>query len=303
MIKIPAKNFLCPDGNEIEIAKCLEVNGCRLRSRCATLPYLNLIAFDREYKGISPSMAGTGPMQIYLRATVDYTIDPYERVWAAFGTSTHGKLSIHSYTRNVLSEEPLSDEEMKGIPDCLETEEGTDDEYIISDYKNFGSYKVAKCLGISIIKTDKPILDEEGNPVLLKSGKNKGAVKTKQETEVIIDPNNAELDAEKLQINRYRIFFEYYGFGISDMRLQVMVRDGGTYIAKSRGIDKNMYIIPIPFLDDKEVLSYYYNLNYEVKQAFEGNYRKCNAWESWDNRRCNGYCEVSDQCKQLLGWG
>ena len=65
------------------------------------------------------------------------------------------------------------------------------------------------------------------------------------------------------------------------MQLQVMVRDGGTYIAKSRGIDKNLYIIPIRILPDKEVLDFYDTLSGEVDEAFKtGHARKCNEWET-----------------------
>ena len=301
MIKIPAKTFLCPDGNETYIFDCLKPGGCRLNNRCATLAYLTLIAFDREYQGISPSMAGNGPIQIYLKATRDYTINPKDRVWAAFGTSTHAKLSIHAFTKNVLSEEPLSDDETKGIADCLEASEKVPGTFVLTDYKSYGSYKVMKALGISVTKKDIPILDDNGEPVLLKSGKNKGSVKTRQES--IIEKVPPDLKAEELQLNRYRIMFEQYGFPISEIRIQALVRDGGTYMAKSRGIMENMYIIPVPILDINYVLNFYRILDYEVKQAFEGNYRKCDDWESWDGRRCNGYCEVSDQCKQLLGWG
>ena len=86
---MPAKWFKCPDDGIIEIQKCLSNNGCRMKSRCATRPFLRLIGFDRKWNGISPSSAGNGPRNIFLKATTDYVIDPNDRVWAAFGTSTH----------------------------------------------------------------------------------------------------------------------------------------------------------------------------------------------------------------------
>jgi len=80
----------------------------------------------------------------------------------------------------------------------------------------------------------------------------------------------------------------------------VMVRDGNLYIAKSRGIEKELYVIPIPRMDDEEVLQYYRNLQAEVDEAFEtGWIRKCNNWESWNGRRCDGWCDVAEACKQM----
>ena len=299
---MPATKFMCPDSETIEIAKCLEVGGCRMPERCATLPYLRLIGFDREWKGVSPSSAGNGPRSLYLKATRDYTIDPQDRVWAAFGTSTHEKLSIHSFTNNVLSEERLSDEKMQGIADCLEVDETQDNRHILTDYKTWGSFKVAKAIGIMSEKTDEPVLDEGGKSVILKSGKNIGKAKTKKKTIITVDPSKADLKGEELQLNRYRLFFERYGFKISKIQIQVVSRDGGTYIAKSRGVDKNLYIIPIKILPDDEVLSFYNSLSLEVAEAFEtGRIRKCNEWESWEGRRCEGFCEVAEFCKEMEG--
>jgi hypothetical protein len=80
---MPAKYFICPDGEQIEIEKCLSIGGCRMKERCATLPYLRLVGYDREWKGVTPSAAGNGARYLYLKATVDYAINPYDRVWAA----------------------------------------------------------------------------------------------------------------------------------------------------------------------------------------------------------------------------
>jgi len=299
---MPTTHFICPDGEQIEIAKCLESGGCRMGKRCATRPYLRLISYDREWRGVSPSSAGNGPRLLYLKAVNDYSINPQDRVWAAFGTSTHNSLGMHRYINDVLSEEPLSDEKMRGIADTLDVDESDPNSYVLTDYKTWGSFKVAKAMGLIIEKKDVPILDAEGNPVLLKSGKNKGKPKTKIESTRILDPAKADLKSEILQLNRYRIFFEKAGFPISRMEIQAIPRDGGTYIAKSRGIEDNLYIIPVPFMQDNEVHNFYDFLQSEVDEAFKTGYvRKCNDWESWEGRRCNGYCEVSEQCEAMEG--
>ena len=174
------------------------------------------------------------------------------------------------------------------------------DFYVLTDYKTFGSYKVAKCLGIVKITKDVPVLDGEGEPILLKSGPNKGNPKTKQEHRFEIQSDKVDMLETEIQINRYRILFESSGFNISRMQIQACVRDGGTYIAKSRGIEKNMYLIPVKRLPDQYVLDYYKTLSKEIEQADETGYtRKCDSWESWDGRRCNGYCDVKQYCDEM----
>ena len=293
---MPAKYFICPDNERIEIEKCLSFKGCRMTERCATLPYLRVASYDREYTGITPSMAGTGARQIYLKATCDYAINPNDRAFSVLGIGTHNKLSIHRYTNNVLSEEKLSDEDSKGIADVLEQDEWNDGYYILNDYKTWGSYKVALALGL--VYNDVPVFDDYGNPILYVKGNKKGKQKTTKEA--TIDSSNADLFSEEMQINRYRIFFEREGFLISKMNVFSLPRDGSTHIAKYRCIDKNIYTIPIKHINDNIVLEYYKVKQESVDFAFEHDkIEKCNNYESWNGRRCDGYCEVSEQCKEM----
>jgi len=258
---MPAKYFICPDRQQVEIVKCLENGGCRMGKRCATRPYLRLIGFDRKWKGVSPSSAGNGPRLLYLKAVHDYAINPQNRVWAALGTSTHDNLAIDRYTNDVLSEEPLSDEKMKGIPDILDVDENDPGFYVLSDYKTWGSFKIAKAMGIIVEKKDVPILDNNGDPVFLKSGKNKGKPKTKVESKRIIDPGKVEKQSN----------------GKFDV---------------TNGIKR---------VKDKSVINFYDHLQKEVDEAFHNKYcRKCNKWESWEGRRCTEkFCEVFNYCQEM----
>lgn len=298
---MPAKWFRCSDNETIEIERCLAWQGCRMDQRCATQAFLELVGFDRKWQGVSPSAAGNGPRYLYLKAATDYTVDPQDRVWAANGTNVHGKLSIHKFNRNVLSEEALSDEEMKGTADALEEDEWKAGHYILTDYKTWGSFKVAKALGIKSEKVEETVLDEGGKPVILKSGKNKGQPKTKKRTIITQDPAAVDLKAEELQLNRYRIFFEKAGFPISRMQIQFLTRDGGTYVAEGRGITQKMGLISIRRLPNDETLSFYRDLAEEVREAFKTGYaRKCHLWESWERRKCEGgFCEVAEACKAM----
>lgn len=297
---MPAKRFQCPDKGLIEIATCLSMSGCRMPSRCATRSFLALAGHDRAWKGVSPSAAGNGPRLLYLRATVDYTVDPHSRVWALLGTSVHEKIALDRWTDNILSEEKLSGQGMEGTADCLEEDEAKPGHYVLTDHKTWGSFKVAKALGIKSKTIEENVLDGDGKPLLLKSGPNKGQPKTIQKKTIVQDPLAVDLEGEELQINRYRIFFEASGFSISKMQIQAIPRDGGTYIATMRGINRNLYLIPIRRLLNADVLKFYKTLSDEVLAAFQSGYaRKCTAWESWDRRRCDGFCEVKDACKNM----
>lgn len=293
---MPAKWFRCPDGQTIEIERCLSSRGCRMKERCGPIPYLRMVGYDREWRGVTPSMAGNGARLIHLQRTTDYAIDPCDRAFAALGSGVHGKLSIHQYTYDVLSEEQLSDEKAKGIADLLTEDEDRPNAYVLTDYKTWGSFKVAKAIGLC--SKDVPLLDSEGNVILLKSGPNKGF--PKMEKRYFVDPSEADIRETALQLNRYRIFFEANGFPISKMEVYAIVRDGNTHIAKSRGIEKPTYVVPVPYLTNKEVLDFYDNLAAAVEQAYQTGWApKCNAWESWDGRRCSGYCDVSDACARM----
>jgi hypothetical protein len=79
---------------------------------------------------------------------------------------------------NVLAEERLDSGDISGVADLLEEDEEEAGKYILTDYKTFASFKVAKCLGRKVI--DVPALDEAGNEVIYKSGKKKGQVKTRK---------------------------------------------------------------------------------------------------------------------------
>lgn len=296
---MPLTHFRCPDGDLIKVDDCVSPKGCRMDSRCAATPYLRLVGYDREWR-LSPSCAGNGPRYEYLRATMNYAASPESRAFAALGTGAHQQLSYYKFSDNVLSEEELSDDQMKGTADLLEEDEFKGGWHILTDYKTFGSFKIAKVLGIVSEKVEETILDDNGKPVILKSGKNKGKPKTKQKTVIKHDPAKEDrLDIE-LQINRYRIFFEQNGFPISRMVVQAIPRDGGTYVAKNRGIDKNIYLIPIKRMSNTDVLRYYQKLNEEILEAFKTGYiRKCDMWECWDRKRCESFCDVQYFCKEM----
>ena len=91
---------------------------------------------------------------LWLKASKDYAIDPQSRVFAILGTGTHDNLAQHKVVENVLAETSLNDSEMSGTADVLEEDEHEEGKYVLSDYKTWGSYKVALALGMVVVKTD-----------------------------------------------------------------------------------------------------------------------------------------------------
>jgi hypothetical protein len=257
------------------------------------MPYLRAALYDREWRGVSPSSSSSDARLLWLKATTDYAVRPADRAFSLLGTAVHGALSLHSY--NVLSEEKLSDEQMKGMADLLEKDEYGDG-YILTDHKTFGSYKVGKAIGMA--KKTEVLLDETGKPILLKSGVNKGKPKTKNV--FAIDPSKIDLEAEILQVNRYRIFFEASGFPITKMQLFVIVRDGGLMMAQQRGITENIYTIPIERLPNHDVMAFYAALIAKTERAIVNNYvEKCDKKFTWGGVRCERFCEVAETCNKI----
>ena len=150
--------------------------------------------------------------------------------------------------------------------------------WTLVDNKGWGSYKVARALG------------------LVKSGKGKDA-------RFVIDPQQADLYEVELQLNHYRVMLEEKGVEIGRMQLQVFVRDGGLAVARTRGIERNSYIIPIKRLDDNLVEVYFGLKSADLLTALE-RYKDdpsylpqpCDNRESWDGNRCGKWCDVAKFC-------
>lgn len=273
------KYFKCPDGQEVEIKDCL--TRCRMTERCLSLPTLRMIAEQREFTG-KPSVTQLlkGTMEAYLHIKHDDLIMvPQEQLFRILGTKSH--LALEEYTENELSEERLHSEIASGAFDLYDAESKT-----LYDYKTWGSYKVAKALGIEMVDV------ETGE--IYKTGAKKGKPKTRKEAKLtgVIDNKDTEL-----QLNYYRILLEEAGFEVKKMLVEAIVRDGGTYIAFGRGITENGYLIPIRRLNDGEVIKYFTMKAEQLKHALEYDVAEpCTAEERWEDRKCQKYCDVAKHC-------
>lgn len=283
--------FRCPDGEITTIKDCLEK--CRLGERCLTLPTLTVLSTEREWNGVaSTTQLLNGTMMEFLKLTQPYVVDPDSRAFMLAGTRHHEALEVVAKELGLPSEVALSID--RDIFDLLEKENG---DLVLTDYKNWGSYRVAKCLGI--VETRKQPHPTDTYKKLGWWGK---AGTPKMIPVFQRMPQEAENWEAEMQLNRYRVMLEDRGIPIKRMQVQVTVRDGGLQVARSRGVDRNTYMIPIPELENEEILSYFDDKATDLTKALaDGKWDiPCDNRECWDGARCKGYCEVARNCPKGL---
>lgn len=285
--------FKCPDKEIIPVKDCL--TKCRMGERCLTLPTLNLIAQEREWTGTaSTTQLLNGTMYTFLKITQPYVIDPDSMAFALLGTKHHQRLDEVAKALNLPSEIPLTDED-RDIFDLLEPENGA---WTLTDYKTWGSYRVAKALGI--VQTGKK--PDPSGAVYKTSGKWGAAGSPKMVGVFQSMPQQADNWDTELQLNRYRLMLEERGLKIGRMQVQITVRDGGLAVAYGRGLERNIYTVPVKRLVDSDVLGYFQSKSKDLAYALENKTwtEPCDNRECWEGRRCADYCEVAMYCSKGL---
>jgi len=274
------KYFLCPDGQTVTIEQC--INQCRMSNRCMSLPTLRFMAEQRIWSGKpSTTQLLKGTREAYLHIIhEDLILDPQKAAFRILGTKSHDVLE--QYSSSELSEIRLEDDLSTGEFDCYDAENET-----LYDYKTWGSYKVMMATGIEMVDV------ETGG--VFKTGARAGQPKTRKEPQLTGRVNMYE---SVLQMNDYRMKIEATGFGVKKMYIEAVVRDGGTIAATSRGIMKNIYLIPVPILEDMKVHQYFKQKSLALLGALRNKVvpQKCTSEECWDGRKCEKYCDVYKHC-------
>jgi len=311
---MPLKSFRCPDTEEIDCAKCIAEEGCRMGARCCSRPVLKLMYnSQREWKGIpSTTQLIKGTMSAFLEITNDYASSPDKMAFMIHGSGTH-KMLEEQGDETSKAELDYSDSEGSVRPDLIETEGGKN---ILIDYKICGSFQVAKALGYYFedVPSLDPITQEQ---IIYKTGAKKGKAKTHKEKRV--DPKLADLRDWALQLNNYRIGIERGDIlqspdgkfhpkalapkgstkiKIHKILVQALVRDGGTIIAISRGVERNIYLIDVPKVPDQDIKDYFKRKKDDLLQALkQGSWSTpCNDLERWNDHKCTDYCNVNKFC-------
>ena len=285
---MPLREFICPSGERISVADCLKEGNCKhLTGRCAPRTYLVTVGKDRIWNNKpSTTMLIAGTMQSFLKIKYDYAVDPDSRAFSVHGINTHAKLEASADEFSQL-EVAFNDEQSltTGIVDNIETENGYS---ILLDYKTSGSYKVSKALGY--------YMEEEETGEVYKSGKRIGQKKKVK----VLKQSNDRIDRRdwELQLNNYFYEIKKRGQKLDKIKLFVMVRDGGTYIARSRGVERNIYYFDIPILPEETVTEYFETKRKALMQALDQDSWDlfCTPAENWEGLKCKNYCEVSEFC-------
>lgn len=299
---MPAIGFICPDNNKVTFQDCFD--GCRLKAelpcgRCKALPFLRKVSLQREWTGVpSTTQLIGGTREAWLKITRPYYVNPEDRVFALLGTQVHGVLEQFGQGDN-LSEERLRDEICSGAFDFYDGESQT-----LFDYKTWGSYKVAQALGIKPI--DVQVFDEQGNPVLFKTGARKGQQKTRKE-HIYGDAVTRALALleTSIQMSNYRDKLKAilpYAYTVKNMSVQVISRDAGLMINAMRGLTEKAPLIPVNGISKVWVGRYLSRKKALLFEAIKQDYSPiCRKRERWDGRKCGSYCDVKEQCQEIGG--
>jgi len=288
---MPAKWFTCPDGDEIEIKKCL-TEGCRIgqhlpAGRCLSVRTLRLIADQRPWTGVpSTTQLLKGTREAYLEITTDYAVNPQDALFRVHGTKAHSVLDKFT-GMGELGEERLTDELNSGMFDFY-------DDGILYDTKTWGSFKVQKALGMYSV--DVPTGEVYKSDC--KSGR-KGDPKTRKEWRS--GGRKDRLDTA-IQLNDYRMKLEVLGFPVKAIIIEALVRDGGLMIASMRGVAQNGVLIPINRISDHWVRKYMATKATALQRALEAREAPpvCRPRETWQGRKCEKYCSVKKACQNNL---
>ena len=251
------------------------------------LPTLRAVAksLDRGIKEPTVTELLAGTRETYLKKTTEYAVDPQAVLYALHGQAVHTINDNHT-EGDILSEIRLSNEVTSGKFDMygkiIDEEEG-----VLGDLKVTSSYKLMKALGI--YKVD--VTTGE----VYKTGVKKGQLKTRKE--FCYDGVRHVMDWA-IQLNAYRQLLEATGFIVNRMVIQAMCRDSGLRITAERGIDKNIYLIPIQKISDHWLKRYFKAKAHALKEALVDKKLPdvCKVKERWNDRKCLDYCVVAEIC-------
>jgi hypothetical protein len=274
---MPQIGFKCKKG-DILFEDCLKEGYCE--DRCLSRASLTMLSKQRPWKGVpSTTQLIKGTMEAYLQITTPYYWPPGKAVFALQGTKSHSELMGIDDDYSILEE--FLDGEITSKPDILEAENSTT---TLIDKKLSGSYKVAMALGIYSV--DIP------TGQFYKNGKEK--------TKKAFRQSDDKIDMEDwiLQLNHYRLAFNKRGFHINKMKIEAIVRDGGTYMATGRGITENHYMIDVPIWPDQKIIRYFDVKRTCLETALANKKWTdiCSEKERWNNNKCKNFCAVAFAC-------
>jgi hypothetical protein len=290
---MPLRGFKYPDGEELKLSD-VKIGKVDVERMQLSLPTLLHMSSDRDpSRKPSTTELIQGTCQSYLQRTQDYYIYPDDNAFSLAGTLHHLKLEESSSVLDRLcSEIALESDGITGIIDLYDKKKKS-----LIDYKFSGSYKIAKCLGIQIRYGHHP------TEVYQRSGRWGKAGTPKRIKEFYIDKDTIDMEDWGWQINFYRYLLEKNGYPVDSMYVQATVRDAGLQIARERGLDKKIYMIDVPYINDEHLLDKFETKRDALIWALDNNELpdKCTKEETWGGIKCESYCSVRDICPYNKG--
>lgn len=293
---MPYTSYFCPDGGQIKIEDCLKE--CRLKGkmnpitgmdyvpcgRCLSIPTLRAVSEQRSWTGKpSTTQLLRGTREAYLTLTREYAIDPKSMMFALHGTNTHARLE-DGMSEEDLGEQRLDDGVSTGAFDYYSDEDGG----TLFDYKTYSSYVCGKYMGIG---SRKELIGHYKNG--------------KPRFQSVRTYGNAKHDLDlAIQLNDYRMKIQkVLKKPVANMVCEMIVRDGGTYMAKNRGVDDTAYLIKVGKISDIWVERYMKRKANDLISALETGRMPppCRPHECWHGRKCRDFCPVNMYCDAYKG--
>lgn len=282
---MPAKWFVCPDGEVIEIEKC--ITECRMDEPCMATPVAITLGYNRpppKIPRMSASQGLTGVRQKYLELTTFFVVNPQNRADSIMGTAAHTRLEEGASGDRFVSEQYFKNAYTSCFIDLYERHTR-----ILWDYKTWGAFKIKKALGL--VKARVP-----SGEFYKVNGKNFKKGDPKMMDVWTRDPEQVDLYDVELQMNMERILIQRT-LPVKQMKVQAIVKEPLWSVAK-HGIDRKLYTFDVKRLDDERVIEVYKNKTEALREAFRTGEVPdyCTEAERWGGRKCERFCEVREAC-------
>ena len=287
---MPGIGFKYPDGETITFEDALDNDKLDLERMGVYYTALKEMSKVRD-PDRKPSVTEliNGTCQAYLERTEDYYLDPQAQAFALAGTLHHKRLEDNASEED--AEIQLEGIDITGIVDLYQESTET-----LIDYKNTGSFKAAKVLGLDFYLDDDP-----SGAGYKRSGRWGKAGTPKKVKRWWRNPEKAALEDWGWQINMYRYLLESTGKNVEKMYDQMTVRDGGLMAARDRGVDKNIYLVEVPYIHNDHLLEFFTTKRDALLESLENKKTpsKCSDVETWGGIKCQRFCSVREFCPHV----
>ncbi len=292
---MPAIGFKYPEGDKIlfeDVVKYIDSRGVEDKldiERMGMYPPALIEMMKVRENDRKPSVTEllNGTCQAYLERTRDFYIDPQQQAFSLLGTLHHHRLEDNA-SGDMMPELELELWGITGIVDLYDSKTKN-----LVDYKSTGSYKASKVLGIDFYLADDP-----SGEVYKRAGKWGKKGEPKKVRRYWKNPEKADLGDWTWQINMYRLMLQSQGKKVHNMYVQMIVRDGGVAASRDRGIDRNIYLIEVPFIHDDHLKEKFTKKRDLLLESLESREipDKCSDSETWGGKKCESFCPVREHC-------